>query len=264
MSNVRRRIILVDDDPSCRQQGKAILKDQYAVYPLPSAHKLFEVLEVFMPDLILLDIQMPVIDGYRTMKRLKSDERYAHIPVIFLTASNDKDSVIKGKEHGAVGFVTKPFSAADLCSHIEKCLNAIGRSDTADDEDIVDGKPVILAIDDAPDVLKSVHAVLRDKYRVYTLPKPGKLHEILLKTKPDLFLLDYQMPAMSGFEIIPIIREYPEHRNTPIIFMTSAGTVDHLTAAVGLGVCDFIVKPVDMDVLREKVASHIDHPKKQE
>jgi DNA-binding response OmpR family regulator len=102
--------------------------------------------------------------------------------------------------------------------------------------------------------------MLRDKYKVYTLPKPEKLQDLLLNTTPDLFLLDYNMPTISGFDVIPVIRGNPAHQDTPIIFLTSAGTIDHLTVAVDLGVCDFIVKPFDMDVLREKVAKHI--PKK--
>jgi putative two-component system response regulator len=109
MSANRRKIMLVDDDQSCRRQGRAILKDSYEVYPFPSAHKLFEVLEEFLPDLILLDIQMPVIDGFETIKRLKSNDRYASIPVIFLTASNDKESVIKGSSLGVAGFVRSLF-----------------------------------------------------------------------------------------------------------------------------------------------------------
>jgi len=257
MENTRKKIMLVDDDQASRQQGRALLKDSYEVYPLPSAHKLFEVLEVFIPDLILLDIRMPVVDGFKTLERLKSDEHYADIPVIFLTASNDKDSVIKGGGLGAVGFITKPFSADDLYDHIEKCLKVYGKGDPAEEEEAKDHKPVILAIDDAPDVLKTVHSMLRDLYKVFTLPKPEKLKSLLTKTTPDLFLLDYQMPGLSGFDLVPVIRGFPEHKNTPVIFLTSEGTVDHLTAAVGLGGCDFIVKPFEMDVLREKIAKHI-------
>jgi len=262
MGSDRRKIMLVDDDNSCRQQGRAILKDYYEVYPFHSARKLFEVLEEVKPDLILLDIQMPVLDGFETIKRLKSDYRYAHIPVIFLTASNDKESVVKGKKLGAAGFVTKPFSASDLCDRIEKCLTIAALTDIYENEAPRDKKPgsekpSILAIDDAPDVLKAVHAMLRDKYKVYTLPKPEKLHDFLSKTTPDLFLLDFHMPAMSGFDLLPIIREYPEHKETPVIFLTSEGTVDHLTVAVELGACDFIVKPFESDVLNEKIAKHI-------
>jgi len=257
MSSTRKKIMLVDDDGSSRQQGRAILKDSYEVFPLPSAHKLFEVLEVFLPDLILLDIQMPVVDGFETIKRLKTNKRYAHIPVIFLTGSSDKESVLKGGSYGAAGYVTKPFTASELFSHIERCLNPSSEIPLHADEETSYEKPVILAVDDAPDILRAVHVMLKDKYKVHTLPKPEKLQEMLQKMKPDLFLLDYQMPGMSGFELIPIIREYPEHKDTPIVFLTSAGTMDTLNAAIDLGANDFIVKPVDMDVLREKVARHI-------
>jgi len=242
MDTNRKKIMLVDDDRSIRQQGKALLKDIYEVYPLPSAHKLFEVLTMITPDLILLDIKMPEIDGFETIKQLKSNERYSHIPVIFLTASNDKESVLKGSSLGAASFVTKPFSANDLSERIEKCIIA--------------AKPVILAVDDAPDILKAIHTILRDRYKVYTLSKPEKLQDLLGEIKPELFLLDYKMPELSGFDLMPVIRAFPEHKETPVIFLTSEGTIDHLTVAVSLGACDFIVKPFNVDILREKIAKH--------
>ena len=254
MSNIRKKIMLVDDDGASRQQGRAILKDLYEVFPLPSAHKLFEVLEIFLPDLILLDIHMPVVDGFETIKRLKGNRRYAQIPVIFLTSANDKESVIRGGSYGAAGYVTKPLDASELFVHIENIFNPSAGGIPGDGEDENREKPVILAVDDAPDILRAVHSMLRDKYKVYTLPKPEKLQGMLQTIKPDIFLLDYQMPGMSGFDLIPVIREFPEHKDTPIVFLTSAGTIDTLNTALDLGANDFIVKPVDMDVLREKVA----------
>jgi len=258
MDNIRRKIMLVDDDQSCRQQGRVILKDLYEVYPLPSANKLFELLEKITPELILLDIMMPGIDGFEALKRLKGDERYAKIPVIFLTATKDKENVVKGVALGAAGFITKPFKAADLAMYIDKCINpASGEHASPADKEVRDDRPVVLAIDDAPDILKAVHSMLRDEYKVYTLPKPEKLKDFLSKTTPDLFLLDYQMPGISGFDLIPVIREFSEHKDTPIIFLTSEGTVERLTVAVDLGVSDFIVKPFDVDVLRSKVAKSL-------
>ena len=115
-------------------------------------------------------------------------------------------------------------------------------------------KPCILAVDDAPDVLKSVFHELRDLYTVFTLPKPEMLESFLMKTTPDLFLLDYNMPVLSGFDLIPIIRRFKKHEHTPIIFLTSEGTIDNLSAAVALGASDFIVKPFNPDILREKIA----------
>jgi len=120
-----------------------------------------------------------------------------------------------------------------------------------------DHELLVLAVDDSPSILEAVSAVLSSEYKVFKLPKPLMLEDILKKMKPDLFLLDYQMPDLNGFECIPIIRSFEEHKETPIVFLTSEGTVDNLTAAVGLGACDFIVKPFNPDQLLEKVAKHI-------
>ncbi|MCL1834753.1 MAG: response regulator [Oscillospiraceae bacterium] len=118
-------------------------------------------------------------------------------------------------------------------------------------------KLVILAVDDSPVILKSVWTILGDEYKVITLPNPLEVPNLLKKQKPDLFLLDYLMPEMNGFDLVPVIRSFEEHKNTPIVFLTSDGTIDNLTTALALGAKDFIVKPFVPDILREKVSKHI-------
>ena len=115
----------------------------------------------------------------------------------------------------------------------------------------------ILAIDDAPVILKTISSVLNDEYKVYGMTHPTTLEKFLQQITPELFLLDYKMPERSGFDLVPIIRSFPEHKNTPIIFLTSLGTIDHISAALALGACDFIVKPFQGNILREKIAKHI-------
>jgi len=118
-------------------------------------------------------------------------------------------------------------------------------------------KPVIFAIDDSPVILRSVSSLLSGEYKVYMLANSTMLEKTLSQIKPDLFLLDYRMPDINGFELVPIIRRYSAHKNTPIIFLTSMGAVDNLSVATKLGACDFIVKPVQPNVLREKIAMHL-------
>jgi CheY-like chemotaxis protein len=125
------------------------------------------------------------------------------------------------------------------------------------DDKEADRKPVILAVDDSPVLLKSVSSVLSGEYKVFTLPKPAELQKVLQQITPDLFLLDYLMPDINGFELIPIIRGFKEHKETPIIFLTSIGTIDNVTAAIALGASDFIVKPFNPESLAEKVSRHI-------
>jgi CheY-like chemotaxis protein len=126
-----------------------------------------------------------------------------------------------------------------------------------DDDYEANRRQLILAVDDSPVILNTISSILADTYKVFVLPKPLMLEKVLQKLRPDLFLLDYQMPELNGFELVPIIRNFEEHKKTPIIFLTSLGTVSNISTALTLGACDFMVKPFQADILREKIAKHI-------
>jgi len=115
----------------------------------------------------------------------------------------------------------------------------------------------VLAVDDSPSVLKTIISTLKDQYKVFTLSNPTQVERFLQQVTPELFLLDYKMPDIDGFELVPIIRSFEEHKETPIIILTSAGTKDNISAAAMLGACDFVVKPFDAYTLQDKIAKHI-------
>jgi putative two-component system response regulator len=122
MQDKRYKIMLVDDDMSQLIIGKNMLINHFEVFAIPSAPRLFEVLKNVEADLILLDIVMPGMDGYETITRLKSDDNFADIPVIFITAQNDETSEFKGLDLGAIDYITKPFSAPLLVKRIQNHL----------------------------------------------------------------------------------------------------------------------------------------------
>ena len=122
MDSTRNKIFLVDDVKANLTIGRDLLKTFYEVYPVPSAARLFELLENVIPDLILLDIEMPEMDGYEAIKKLKSEPRFADIPVIFLTAKDDNDSEMEGFDLGAADYITKPFSGPLLLKRITNLL----------------------------------------------------------------------------------------------------------------------------------------------
>jgi putative two-component system response regulator len=99
--------------------AKTALDGTYKTFALPSAEKMFKLLEKIKPDLILLDVAMPETDGFQAMSDMKSDEKHKSIPVIFLTAKNDAESEIRGFEMGGLDFINKPFSAPVLIKRIE-------------------------------------------------------------------------------------------------------------------------------------------------
>jgi len=133
MDKTRSKIILVDDNLANLTQGKNILKTFYQVYAVPSAAKLFETLEHVLADLILLDIEMPEIDGYAAIGVLKSDPRFADIPVIFLTSKSDESSELRGFDLGAADYISKPFSAPLLLKRIENQLLIVRNQATLKD-----------------------------------------------------------------------------------------------------------------------------------
>jgi len=119
MAGEQKKIIAVDDIPENLAAIRNTLKDIYEVYPCPSALKMFELLEHVKPDLIMLDVKMPDIDGYEAIKRLKSDDRYKDIPVIFLSAKDDEHSEMEGLKLGAVDYIHKPFVTPLLLQRIK-------------------------------------------------------------------------------------------------------------------------------------------------
>ena len=118
MDNTRYKVVLVDDNAATLSQGKSMLQAFYRVYTVQSAKTLFENLERDIPDLILLDVEMPDMNGFEAIEKLKSDDRYKHIPVIFLTSKSDEESERKGFSLGAVDYITKPFSGPLLQKRI--------------------------------------------------------------------------------------------------------------------------------------------------
>ena len=117
-------ILIVDDTP----QNLSVLHDMltaqgYRVRPALNGDLALKAVRHMLPDLILLDIMMfPGIDGYEVCRRLKSDERYRHVPIIFISALGDVDDKIKAFEAGGVDYITKPFHVQEVLARVETHL----------------------------------------------------------------------------------------------------------------------------------------------
>jgi len=119
MENEKKLIILVDDNPANLRIGKNVLAEKYAVATCPSADKMFSLLENNTPAMILLDVDMPEVNGYEAIKILKSKPVTKDIPVIFLTARTESDDELEGLSLGAIDYITKPFQPPLLLKRIE-------------------------------------------------------------------------------------------------------------------------------------------------
>ena len=119
----RKTILIVDDAPENLDLLSGILKSTYRVKVAKSGEHALKVIAKSAPDLILLDVMMPEMDGYEVCRRLKSDDSTKDIPIIFVTAMEQESDETKGFELGASGYLTKPISPAIVQARIRTLLD---------------------------------------------------------------------------------------------------------------------------------------------
>ncbi len=117
--NSNDKILVVDDDMMNLDVLWEILSDDYIVKLADSGEKALEILNEFKPDLILLDIMMPVMDGYETARKIKENSDMSNIPIIFVTALNDMENKIKGFKVGISDYITKPFEYDEIIARVQ-------------------------------------------------------------------------------------------------------------------------------------------------
>ena len=118
MGAFMKAIFVVDDSDTCLATAEEALEEHFNVITLPSAEKMFSLFGKITPELILLDIEMPEMNGFEALKRLKSDAFLAKIPVFFLTGTINDEIEEQSAKLGAVGIIPKPFIKTDLIKRI--------------------------------------------------------------------------------------------------------------------------------------------------
>jgi len=117
----------------------------------------------------------------------------------------------------------------------------------------IEKKEIILVVDDSPANLQLCNGLLSVEYNV-RLAKSGEMAlKVIAKLKPDIILLDIEMPGMSGFDVMKEISKDMELRKIPVVFVTSYATGEYLSDAVNYGAANYVVKPFESDALRAKI-----------
>ena len=122
MAQERKKLIVVDDNPVNLKLARNTLMDVYDVFTVPGADKLFDLLEKVIPDLILLDVLMPGMNGHEVMQIMQKNPKTAAIPVVFITSKSDPESELAGFNLGAMDYISKPFSPPILLKRVEVLL----------------------------------------------------------------------------------------------------------------------------------------------
>ena len=118
----KKKILIVDDEPTVIKLLSKLLNERYAVIKARNGEEAIKITASLHPDLILMDLMMPKMDGYQCCHVIKSDPKTSMIPVVMLTAVNQSLNVKLGEIMGADGYITKPFDTKELLDTIDKVI----------------------------------------------------------------------------------------------------------------------------------------------
>jgi two-component system, cell cycle response regulator len=209
------------------------------------------------PDLILMDIQLPGMDGLAATRLIKNDPLLRQIPVVAMTSYAMKADLEKAKEAGCDGYITKPIDTRNFLDTICKFLQDPPPLSARNRE----GEPYqkkILIVDDEPLNLKLLQAhLVQSKYEVHCARSGSEALEKAAQVSPDLILLDVMMPGMDGYEVTRKLKEDPQSRDIPIILITALGGQDDKLKGLEAGADEFLNKPVQKIELLARIRSLI-------
>lgn len=242
-------ILLADDDELVRDLVKHGLKG--AKCNITEAENGAEVMaflektkrhsDLGKPDLILLDVNMPGINGFDVLKKLKSDPELRDIPVIMLTRRDEDSSILDGISAGVRDYITKPFEVSELISRIMTTLRRYKTKVLVADDDVL-----------ICELLR--HRFHRLGYTVLISHNGTEALALIRSERPDITILDVMMPGMEGTAVLNQLKGNPETAGLPIIMLTAKNQQDNIIKGLESGAHDYITKPFDLDEVTARVS----------
>lgn len=261
----RPRLLIVDDASVNLHTLVGMFRDDYAISAATSGLKAVELARREpRPDLILLDIQMPDMDGYEVLAALKQDAATTDIPVIFVTALAEAADAARGLLMGAADYVTKPINPELFRVRVRNQLELARYRRLPAAFELVpqtgDAQPpTLLVVDDVPENIHELLAALRDEFRILVAGDGVRALEIVQgPAPPDLVLLDVVMPGMDGYEVCRRIKATPGGQRIPVMFVTVVDDTRDKVKGFALGAADYVTKPFDIEEVRARVRAHLE------
>ncbi len=265
----RLSVLIVDDNDSNRQVLKMLISPYVAQVALaPDGASALKKIHDSVFDLLLIDAQMPLLDGFSLVERLKADPGTARIPIILLTSSAQNGETGRSRQLGVDGYLMKPISGTELINAIRAVIRGASRG--GEDRPLVTrpllaertAKLRILLAEDEPINQMLAKALLEEQgFQVTTVENGQEVLAALAQVPLDAILMDVQMPLLDGFETTRAIRALEQEAggHIPIIAMTAYAMQGDQEKCLTAGMDGYITKPVDPNRLfaeLERLASH--------
>ena len=269
--NSKERILIVDDEPLNVKLFEAMLaSDGCDIIKAYNGEQALEKVNDESPDIILLDVMMPGIDGFEVTRRLKGNGETKDIPIILITAMDNADFKAIGHEAGADEFLNKPIKAVELKSRVKSLLDTKGyqdklkvkiKSETEKNPDIKEkllfgenGRtPVVLVLEEQKDA-KSIKMFLHGQpYQVIVGNNAKDALSLTSQRQVDLILLDAMLQGEKCFEISRYLKKQEQTANIQILVLTDSNVLEDQHPEFVLWSDDFLIKPVNVFELRTRV-----------
>ncbi len=253
---MRKKILTIDDSKTVRIiVRKAFKAFDCEILEAGNGVEGLAVASKEVPDLILLDITMPVMDGVETLTRLKSDPQLKAIPVMMLTAEGGRENVLKIAKIGVRDYIVKPFKE-DLL--LEKANRIVELKPLADGpgkaRSIVDPAE-ILVVDDKPAIVQQIHEGLKHTpWTIHGTSTLAEAAEFLGLQAPDLVIISLALPGDTAFALFRLIRSNLKTKHTPIFALAVKTDTDAQQQAQQTGFTFVVTKPIDLAELESRMA----------
>ncbi|MBU3655264.1 MAG: PleD family two-component system response regulator, partial [Alphaproteobacteria bacterium] len=275
-------VLVVDDIPANLKLLEAKLLNQYfEILTAPDGETALEIAEAKQPDIILLDVMLPGMDGFETCQRLKANAKTNHIPVIMVTALSDAADRVRGLQCGADDFLTKPLNDTALFARVRSLVRLKLLTDSlrshvetndrmgiliANEQDNRDiGSANILLIEDDHPHAEHLQRTLAEENHFCDDCANGKqAQQILNASHVDLIMLAMHLDGDDSLRILSQIRSNEKSRNIPVLVLTEEGDEMMLAKALDMGVTDYVTRPVDANELKARVRTQIRRRRFQE
>jgi two-component system cell cycle response regulator len=268
------RVLVVDDILSNVKLLEAKLSAEY--FEVVTAFNGLDALarvEENEPDIVLLDVMMPGMDGFEVCRRIKQNPKTAHVPVVMVTALDQPSDRVAGLDAGADDFLTKPVDDSALFARVRSLVRLkmmtdelrlrettgqnMGLIDPADT--LIDAAPTgrILVIEDRPESVAWFNSALTPANEVFAA---DTFEEALVRVRGgdfDLIVVSLGLRCFDGLRLCSQLRSLPEGRNVPILVLVSDGDRRKLTQALEMGVNDYLTRPVDKNELIARVRTQL-------
>jgi CheY-like chemotaxis protein/signal transduction histidine kinase/HAMP domain-containing protein len=256
---VKKRILVVEDNKAAIVQIKMILEQEgYEVDMAPGGKQAEEFVKHTIPDGIILDLMMPDVDGFEVLENIRGTKRTAKIPVLILTAKDlTPDDFKKLSANNVQQLVQKGDVERDglllkvkiMMGEKQKPIEIISKEPQKIIKSKIgtqhNGLPRILVIEDNPDNLITMRAVLKNNYIIMEAIDGEKGVKTTLNELPDLVFLDISLPGMDGYAVVKEIKADKHGKQIPVIALTAHAMKGDRDKIISAGCDDYLSKPID-------------------